>query len=201
MAIRLCSLPRTMNKVCSSFSNYIRHSLGMSTRHKWLRKPFSPNTSPARWEILTMTEASTTLNPWTFLTVRSGSTTPQFAPLGDIEAVPTRWSPIVAIFLTMLSISASVVTFVNGAATPEIMLRKTGAPENVIASLTASRTAAISNSVVRIAGSILGSSNGLFDPMVRVPPEKLFGFCERCTRNLMWNDSRDEGLTKRMNIL
>jgi len=145
----------------------------MSTRRKWLGRLLSPNTQWKGLAILAKTEASTTLKPRTFLTARSGSTTPQLAPWGDIEAVPTACAPKDATFLTELSISSSVVVLVNGAATPEMMLRKTGAPENVIASLTASRMATISNSVVRTAGSILGSSNGLFDPIVRVPPETL----------------------------
>ena len=105
--------------------------------------------------------------------MRSGSTTPQLAPLGDIEAVPTAWAPKDAIFLIESSISSSDAALVNGAAMPEMMLWKTGAPENVIASLTASRIATISNSAVRTAGSIFGSSNGLFDLIVRVPPKTL----------------------------
>ena len=117
-----------------------------------------------------MTEASTILNPWTFLAERSGSTTPQLDPLGDIEAVPTRCSPDNAIFRSCLSISASVVTLVNGSIMPVMMSWKAGALERVRALFKASRAATMSNSAVKKPGSIMGSSNGSFDPMDIVPP-------------------------------
>lgn len=104
-------------------------------------------------------------------------TTPQFAPLGDMKVVPTRWSPIVAIFLTMLSISASVVTFVSGA---QMMLRKIGAPEYMIAALTVSRTATISNSVVKIAESIIME----WTIWSNVSPEKVFWFLQKVHERL-----------------
>lgn len=76
-----------------------------------------------------MTEASTILNPLTFLTQRSGLTTPQFASLGYIEAVPTGCNPDTVIFRKYLSISASVVTLVNGPIMLVMTSRKTGAFE------------------------------------------------------------------------
>ena len=118
-----------------------------------------------------MTEASTILNPWIFLTERSGSTTPQFAPLGDIELVPTKCNPDTVMFRNCLSISASVVTLVNGFIMPVMMSWKTGALEKVRALLKPSRAAIMSNSTVKKLGLIMGSSNGSFDPMDIVPPE------------------------------
>ena len=118
-----------------------------------------------------MTEASTILNPWIFLTERSGSTTPQLAPLGDIESVPTKCSPDTVIFRSCLSISASVVTLVNGSIMSVIMSWKTGALEKVRTLLKPSRAATMSNSSVKNPKSIMGSSNGSFDPMDIVPPQ------------------------------
>jgi len=86
----------------------------VGARHKWLEtKLFSSDRSFVSRKIHTMTEA-TILNPLTFLTQRSGLTTPQFASLGYIEAVPTGCNPDTVIFRKYLSISASVVTLVNG---------------------------------------------------------------------------------------
>ena len=122
-------------------------------------------------KIHTMTEASTILNPLTFLTQRSGLTTPQFASLGYIEAVPTGCNPDTVIFRKYLSISASVVTLVNGPILLVMTSRKTGAFEKARALLKASRAATMSNSAVKNPRSIMGTSNGSFDSMDIVPPE------------------------------
>ena len=140
-----------------------------------------------------MTEASTILNPWIFLTERSGSTTPQLAPLGDIEEVPTGCNPDTVIFRSCLSISASVVTLVNGSIMPVMTSRKTGALENLRAALKPSRAATMSNSAVKNPKSIMGSANGSFDPMDIVPPQAFLNF----PPEFMQVDLRDAGLTRR----
>ena len=78
-----------------------------------------------------MIDASTTLNPVVPLTRKSGSTTPQFAPLGDIEAEPTGWSAELPAFLKKSSKSSSDVTFAGGLTDPKTDPWNAGAESNL----------------------------------------------------------------------
>ncbi len=76
---------------------------------------------------LAMTDASTMRNPEIRFTNRSGSTTPQLAFLGDIDAVATECSADIVIFLRMLSISESVAAAAKGPWTFVMMFLQKGA--------------------------------------------------------------------------
>lgn len=106
----------------------------------------------------TKTEASTTLRPCVFFTVRSGFTTPSGASLFDILAVETGCLIDIVHFRAYASISASVVRL---AVSPKGALMYPChelADMNRLTALTASTTVPISKSVSKRLGFILGWS-------------------------------------------
>ncbi len=143
--------------------------------------------------ILTKTEASTTRSPSTPLTLRSGSTTPKSAPLGDMLAVATM-CPLGAEFArAKASSSASVVALARTPRAPSTYPCHAGADKNFCAVLIPSRMAKMSKSVVRHARSISGWSKGLLVLSLMEPPLEEGQFKVRIgRRDVRTRSRRDE---------
>lgn len=115
-------------------------------------------------------DASTTLNPRTPFTFRSGSTTPYCAPFGDIIAVETGCQVVVKASLMKASNSSSVSAPADGPASSKTYPFHAFAAKKRRILLTPSRANIMSIGDVSIAGSISGGSNGLEESILSVPP-------------------------------
>lgn len=104
------------------------------------------------------------------LTRKSGSTTPQFAFLGDIEAVPAPCKKERAPFLKKSSNSWSDVTFSGGMTDPKTDPSNAGAEKNLRALRQPSRKIDTSVLSVRKRTSMEGYINGSEFCIVTDPP-------------------------------
>lgn len=148
----------------------IHYRLRMTTWEEGLSNTFSAVISHLHRKKLTRTDASTILNPVVPLTRKSGSTTPQLAFLGDIEAVPAPCKKERTPFLKKSSKSWSDVTFSGGMTDPKTDPSNAGAENNLRAVRQPSRKIDTSASSVRKRTSMEGYMNGSGFCIVTEPP-------------------------------
>lgn len=145
----------------------------MGTRHEWLQEKGTSVQfllSSGKNKLLTMTDASTTLNPDAPFKSRSGLTTPQVALLLDMDAVPTGCSADTAVFRRNSFKRASVVAFAVPSVGPTRTSFQTGAETNRRKALMLSRPAKRSISNSKYAGFMSGESKGLLFFSLMNPP-------------------------------
>jgi hypothetical protein len=102
----------------------------MSTRSARLNENQTLNLNSIHHQSLTMTDASTTLNPIVPLTRKSGLTTPQLAPRGDMAALPKACPSGIETLRMNASNSSSEVKFAAGDVVPNTLFLSTGAENN-----------------------------------------------------------------------
>lgn len=118
-----------------------------------------------------MTDASTMRSPETLFTSKSGLTTPKFAVVADIDAVPTGCCAENAVLRMKSSNNSSVVAFASVPAGAMMKPSQAGPAKNLRAALINSRIAKSSNSVAKRPGSMRGLSNGLLVFSLTEPPD------------------------------
>lgn len=163
--------PISLDQVRCTLSDHIYRCLIMTSGNERL-----PSLSDRFGErksdsiVLTITDASTILIPLIPFTLKSGSTTPYFAPFGDMVAVPTGCTRDSTLLLMKASRSSSDSMPAEGADSDAIYPSHVLAAKNLRAFLMTSRAATRSTGFEKNPGSIRGGSNGLLDPTDTDPP-------------------------------